>query len=630
MALSEADIDKAVEAVLHGAEERYAGELAGITAELARRAAEGGWDASELAELAEEFEQRANDVTAAYAPSIKSEAQEAVADAVSESALAELAMLAALTAAHKAARGTRNAAGAAVAAAASANAPKLDEAAQRAAEKRVRAIADYAAKGVADSLARQNLSMTATAARAWREAASKAALDNMAGNLPQDAAIERAYRELGNVLRVQYASGRRDSVDVALRRMMATELSQASGKATLANLDAAGWQLAHTDAHYGARPSHAEWQGRPFGMNGPVTVGGIEYPGMAELTGYGTATGLKGVNCRHTIEIYVPGETEPPDTEFREDSALHNGMTSEEYYQAVQRQRALERAVRGTRYQVAMMEKMGMGLEHPSYVQKRLELGNWQAKLAKHCKANNLTRIPSREQAYGIGKQPRGLNGKKWSGGATVEHLKSSRYGKADPLNVEGIPPKLMNRQIEEIDRIASRIPILDESLKRYGLDLYSSVINGVAKTSLDGGKWRITYNNETFSSRASVSAAVAEEVRNGYYMPCTKGKRAVYPTAHELGHILQKSIVENEIGKGYSRADYEMFADYCKKEILKITDEIGKGRHDSLSEYADDNTRDFFAECFANACCGKVNVYGKSLIEYLKRRGYLDDQETT
>lgn len=72
------------------------------------------------------------------------------------------------------------------------------------------------------------------------------------------------------------------------------------------------------------------------------------------------------------------------------------------------------------------------------------------------------------------------------------------------------------------------------------------------------------------------------------------------------------------------------MFADSCKKEILKIADEIGKGRHDSLSEYADNNARDFFAECFANACCGKVNVYGKSLIEYLKRRGYLDDQETT
>lgn len=630
MALSESDIDKAVEAVLHGAEERYAGELADITAELARRAAEGGWDASELAQLAEEFEQRANDAAAAYSPSIRSEAQEAVADAVTESALAELAMLAALTAAHNAANGTRKAAAAAVAAAADANAPKMDEAAQKAAEKRVRAIAGYAAKGVSDALARQNLSMTATAARAWREAAQRAALDSLAGNLPQDAAIERAYRELGGSFRVQHASGRRDSVDVALRRMMATELSQASGKATLANLDAAGWQLAHTDAHYGARPSHAEWQGRPFGVNGPVVVDGVEYPGMAELTGYGTATGLKGVNCRHTIEVYVPGETELPDTEFKEDSALRNGMTSEEYYEAVQRQRALERAVRGTRYQVAMMEKMGMGLEHPSYVQKRLELGNWQAKLAKHCKANNLTRMPSREQAYGIGKQPKGLTGQRWSGGSTVEHLKSSRYGKTDPLNVKGIPPKLMNRQIEEIDRIASRIPILDELLKRYGLDLYSSVINGVAKTSLDGGKWRITYNNETFSSRASVSAAVAEEVRSGYYMPCTKNKRAVYPTTHELGHILQKSIIENEIGKGYSRADYEAFADSCKKEILKIADEIGKGRHDSLSEYADNNARDFFAECFANACCGKVNVYGKSLIEYLKRRGYLDDQETT
>lgn len=193
----------------------------------------------------------------------------------------------------------------------------------------------------------------------------------------------------------------------------------------------------------------------------------------------------------------------------------------------------------------------------------------WQAKLAKHCQANNLTRIPSREQAYGIGKQPRGLTGKKWSGGATVEYLKSSRYGKTNPLNVKGIPPKLMNKQIEEIDRIASRIPILDESLKRYGLDLYSVTMNGVASTALIEGKWRITYNNETFSSRASVSAAVAEGIRDGYYMPCAKSNRAVYPTAHELGHILQKSIVENEIGKEYSKADYVIFADSCKKEII-------------------------------------------------------------
>ena len=627
MALSESDIDKAVEAVLHGAEERYAGELADITAELAKRAAEGGWDADELAALADEFEQRASDVAAAYAADIRSEAQEAVVDAVTESALAELAMLAALTAAHKAAKGTRKAAAAAIGYAASANAPKLDEAAQKAAEKRVRAIADYAAKGVSDALARQNLSMTATAARAWQEAAQRAALDSLAGNLPQDAAIERAYRELGGSFRVQHASGRRDSVDVALRRMMATELSQASGRATLANLDAAGWQLAHTDAHYGARPSHAEWQGRPFGVNGPVVVDGVEYPGMAELTGYGTVTGLKGVNCRHTIEIYVPGETEPPDTEFKEDSALHNGMTSEEYYQAVQGQRALERAVRGTRYQVAMMEKMGMGLEHPSYVQKRLELGNWQAKLAKHCKANNLTRIPSREQAYGIGKQPKGLTGQRWSGASTFEHLKPSRYGKADPLNVKGIPPKLMNRQIEEIDRIASRIPILDESLKRYGLDLYSSSMNGVAYTTMRDGKWRIAYSNETFASRASASAAVSAGMKDGYYMPSSKANRAVYPTAHELGHILQKSIAENEIGKGYSDVDYEMFADSCKAEILKIANELGRSRHDSVSKYANKNPRDFFAECFANACCGKVNVYGKSVVEYLKRRGYLDEK---
>ncbi len=180
-----------------------------------------------------------------------------------------------------------------------------------------------------------------------------------------------------------------------------------------------GCPLGITDAHYGARPSHAVWQGRPFGIDGEVVMDGVRYPSMAELTDYGTAGGLKGVNCRHSINPFWPGITELPDTEFREDRAKHNGMSSDEYYAATQRQRAYERAIRKSKASIAQMERAGIGLESPAYVQERLVLGNRQRQLRSLGSANNMTRQSARERAYGTSSQPRALIGRRWTTPAT-------------------------------------------------------------------------------------------------------------------------------------------------------------------------------------------------------------------
>ena len=177
---------------------------------------------------------------------------------------------------------------------------------------------------------------------------------------------------------------------------------------TLARLAAIGHDLVITSAHYGARPSHAEWQGRPCCVSGPKLVGGVQYPGLVQLTGYGGVGGLKGVNCRHSIGPYYPGVTDLPDLSFPRESG-HFGMTSEECYEAMQRQRELERRVRGTKREIAAMEQAGIGLETPRYAQKRLLLGRQQQALRKHCEESGLVRNYPREKAYGVGAQPRAL-----------------------------------------------------------------------------------------------------------------------------------------------------------------------------------------------------------------------------
>jgi len=81
-------------------------------------------------------------------------------------------------------------------------------------------------------------------------------------------------------------------------------------------------------------------------------------------------------------------------------------MTSKEYYEATQKQRAKEREIRKTKAEIAAGERAGLDM-----TQQRLTLGRQQAQLNAFTKQTGLVRQPAREKAYGIGAQPRALFG---------------------------------------------------------------------------------------------------------------------------------------------------------------------------------------------------------------------------
>ena len=56
-------------------------------------------------------------------------------------------------------------------------------------------------------------------------------------------------------------------------------------------------------AHEGARPAHAEWQGKVYSRSGKSK----KYPSLVDKTGYGTGPGLGGWNCRHSMFPYYDG-----------------------------------------------------------------------------------------------------------------------------------------------------------------------------------------------------------------------------------------------------------------------------------------------------------------------------------
>ena len=165
--------------------------------------------------------------------------------------------------------------------------------------------------------------------------AVKQAVDSLADEMPE----------------ITYPSGHTGSLEVAARRAVLTGVNQTAGKLQEARMDEMNVEFVETSAHGGARPSHAEWQGRRFHRGGAVDYLGKHYPDFEQATGYGTGAGLCGWNCRHTFFAVFPELGDPPT--WTEESLQELNARNIEYngklytqYEVNQMQRARERNVR--------------------------------------------------------------------------------------------------------------------------------------------------------------------------------------------------------------------------------------------------------------------------------------------
>lgn len=258
-------------------------------------------------------------------------------------------------------------------------------------------IAEETAEGVAQIIARNNLKMAYRAQQVWYDVAAEAIAATNHGALPIGRVMGRAVSRLAKegLSTIDYASGVRSDIDVAVRRHVVTQVGQASARMTMGRLDQYGHDLVYTSAHMGARLEHAAWQGKAFSRSGR-TKG---YPDLVSETGYGTVTGLLGANCGHSLTPYFPGITDLPEMPERV-----NGMTNDELYEATQKQRGYERAIRQTKREAAALGQAGL-----DDTQARLKLGAQQRRLKAYSDAKGLPRQPLREKAYGVGAQPRAL-----------------------------------------------------------------------------------------------------------------------------------------------------------------------------------------------------------------------------
>lgn len=191
-----------------------------------------------------------------------------------------------------------------------------------------------------------------TAQKAFYNALDKAWVQLMSGAYTPQQAISDAVKDIAKngMETIAYPTGHVDKTDVAVRRAILTGANQTTAKLQIARADEMGCDLVEVTAHAGARPSHAEWQGRIYSRSGKNKG----YKHFETVTGYGTGDGLCGWNCYHNFYPYFEGLSSPS---FSTDpSKDYLGKSNDEMYEQQQEQRAYERSIRASKRECSALD----------------------------------------------------------------------------------------------------------------------------------------------------------------------------------------------------------------------------------------------------------------------------------
>lgn len=202
-----------------------------------------------------------------------------------------------------------------------------------------------------------------------------------------------------NGIRIKYPTGYEMSVESATMMIVRTGISQAAAEVSLERMREMDWDIILVSSHLGARVgdggknpgNHSWWQGKFYSRTGRDK----RFPDFVSSTGYGSITGLSGVNCRHSFGT-GDGENNP----FEQYDTEENRKA----YETQQRQRTLERRIRDSKRKVQNLqtavdnckdEKLKFELQQ-KLDRKSYTLSKQNKAYKQYCKDNNLKEYAER------------------------------------------------------------------------------------------------------------------------------------------------------------------------------------------------------------------------------------------
>lgn len=236
----------------------------------------------------------------------------------------------------------------------------------------------------------------------FTDALDRAYMQISTGAFDPETAIKKAVKDLSSegLTAVNYASGRHVSLEGAVRSTITTGVNQNALAVQEAYMDDMGCDLVETTAHGGSRPEHALWQGKVFSRSGTHS----KYSPLRQATGYGTGAGLGGWNCRHSMFPFFEGISEKAHNsedlrDYESKAYSYNGKKMTEY-EAVSKQRYIERQVRRWKREYAAMDAAGLDT-----AEARIKIKKWRSVHDDFIQQTGLKKQPSRTQIY-MDKKP--------------------------------------------------------------------------------------------------------------------------------------------------------------------------------------------------------------------------------
>lgn len=197
----------------------------------------------------------------------------------------------------------------------------------------------------------RNLTRTYAGAgqQAYIRAVDKAYVLSQAESVSYSEAVREAIQEVvanGGGIKVEYPSGRSDTIETAVLRAVRSGIAQTCADVTSARMDELKWDIVLVSAHLGARTgdgmdnhtNHYWWQGQFYSRSG-----NDERFKPFRVCGLGDVQGISGANCRHH---FGPGDgINNPYEKF-------DSEENQRAYEITQRARELERRIRATKREV--------------------------------------------------------------------------------------------------------------------------------------------------------------------------------------------------------------------------------------------------------------------------------------
>lgn len=255
-------------------------------------------------------------------------------------------------------------------------------------------------KGVANTLAYEQQLAEAQSALNARTG------EVITGQTSWNAAKGKAVRDMARAGLTGFVdrAGRRWSPEAYVSMDIRTTLSNTAHAAVDARMQDYGAKFFQVSEHAGARPLCYPYQGKYYSTDGTSGTARdlngqeIRYEPLG-VTSYGEPAGLFGINCGHYKIPFIPGYSvarkRDPEPKAENDAQ----------YQAMQRQRQLEREVRAAKREATCLDAVG---DKEGFRTAAMQVKSRQARLNAFTRENGLTKRDDRTQVLGYNKSVSG------------------------------------------------------------------------------------------------------------------------------------------------------------------------------------------------------------------------------